>query len=157
MTAYDVIVLGLGAMGSAAAFHAAQRGRRVLGLDAYEPGHTRDASHGRTRAIRETHFEAAEYVPLIQRAYALWRDVEATSGRRLLSITGDLSIGAPDSTLLTGGLRSARAPGLAHDYLTPVEIAARFPGFRLADDLATGSRTRKQRARTRTDTRSSGA
>ena len=63
MTAYDVIVLGLGAIGSAAAFHVAQRGRRVLGLDAYEPGHTWGASHGRTRAIREAHFEAPEYVP----------------------------------------------------------------------------------------------
>ena len=62
MAAYDVIVLGLGAMGSAAAFHAAQRGRRVLGLDASEPGHTRGSSHSRTRMIREAHFEAPEYV-----------------------------------------------------------------------------------------------
>lgn len=100
MAAYDVIVLGLGAMGSAAAFHVAQRGRWVLGLDAYEPGHTRGASHGRTRAIREAHFEAPEYVPLVQRAYALWRDLEAASGRRLLTITGGLSIGPPDSPLV---------------------------------------------------------
>jgi sarcosine oxidase len=135
MTTYDVIVLGLGAMGSAAAFHAAQRGRRVLGLDAYEPGHTRGASHGRTRAIREAHFEAPEYVPLVQRAYALWRELEAASGRRLLTITGGLSIGLPDSPLVQGALRSARAHGLAHDYLTPAEMAARFPGFRLTDDL----------------------
>ena len=135
MTAYDVIVLGLGAIGSAAAFHVAQRGRRVLGLDAYEPGHTWGASHGRTRAIREAHFEAPEYVPLVQRAYALWRDLEAASGRRLLTITGGLSIGPPDSTLVQGVLRSARAHGLAHDYLTPAEMAARFPGFRLTDDL----------------------
>ena len=135
MAAYDVIVLGLGAMGSAAAFHVAQRGRRVLGLDAYEPGHTRGASHGRTRAIREAHFEAPEYVPLVQRAYALWRDLEAASGRRLLTITGGLSIGPPDSPLVRGVLTAARAHGLAHDYLTPAEMAVRFPGFRLTDDL----------------------
>jgi sarcosine oxidase len=79
MTAYDVIVLGLGAMGNATAFHGARRGRRILGLDAYEPGHTRGASHGRTRAIREAHFEAPEYVPLVQRAYALWRELEAAT------------------------------------------------------------------------------
>ena len=93
------------------------------------------ASHGRTRAIREAHFEAPEYVPLVQRAYALWRELEAASGRRLLTITGGLSIGPPDSPLVQGVLRSARAHGLAHDYLTPAEMAARFPGFRLTDDL----------------------
>ena len=135
MAAYDVIVLGLGAMGSAVAFHASQRGRRVLGLDAYEPGHTRGSSHGRTRTIREAYFEAPEYVPLVQRAYALWRDLEAASGRRLLTITGGLSIGRPDSLLVQGVLRSARAHGLAHEYLSPAEMAARFPGFRLGDDL----------------------
>src|SRR5512145_336699 len=106
MTGHDVIGLGLGAMGSAATFHVAQRWRRVLGLDAYEPGHTRGASHGRTRAIREAHFEAPEYVPLGQRAYALWRDLEAASGRRLLSITGGLSIGPRDSALVQGVRRS---------------------------------------------------
>jgi sarcosine oxidase len=135
VAAYDVIVLGLGAIGSAAAFHTAQRGRRVLGLDAYEPGHTRGSSHGRTRMIREAHFEAPEYVPLVQRAYALWRDLEAASGRRLLTITGGLSIGPPDSTLVRGVLRTARAHGLPHDHLTSAEMGARFPGFRLADDL----------------------
>ena len=87
MTAYDVIVLGLGGMGSAATFHMAQRGRRVLGLDAYEPAHTWGSSHGRTRISRETHFEAPEYVPLVQHSYALC-DLEAASGRRLLTITG---------------------------------------------------------------------
>jgi sarcosine oxidase len=133
--AYDVIVLGVGAIGSAAAFHIAQRGRRVLGLDAYELGHTWGASHGRTRAIREAHFEAPEYVPLVQRAYTLWRELEAASGRRLLTITGGLSIGPPDGPLVQGALRSARTHGLTHDYLTPAEMAARFPGFRLTDDL----------------------
>ena len=135
MTTYDVIVLGLGAMGSAAAFHLAQPGRRILGLDAFEPGHTLGSSHGRTRMIREAHFEAPEYVPLVQRAYALWRELEAVSGRVLLTITGGLSIGPPDSPLVKGVLRSAGVHGMAHDYLTPVEMAARFPGFRLADDL----------------------
>jgi sarcosine oxidase len=135
MTAYDVIVLGLGAMGSAAAFHMAQRGRRVLGLDAYEPGHPWGSSHGRTRMIREAHFEAPEYVPLFQRSYALWRDLEAATGRRLVTITGGLSIGPPHGPLVKGVLKAARAHGLAHDYLTPAEVAARFPGFRLADDL----------------------
>jgi sarcosine oxidase len=135
MTAYDVIVLGLGGMGSAAAFHMAQRGRRVLGLDVYEPAHTWGSSHGRTRMIREAHFEAPEYVPVVQRSYAFWRDLEAASGRRLLTITGGLYIGQPDSPLVRGVLKAAHAHGLSHDYLTPTEVAARFPGFHLADDL----------------------
>jgi sarcosine oxidase len=135
MTAYDVIVLGLGGMGSAAAFHMAKRGRRVLGLDAYEPAHTWGSSHGRSRMIREAHFEAPEYVPLVQRSYALWRDLEAASGRRLLTITGGLYIGQPGSPLVRGVLTAARAHGLAHDSLAPAEVAARFPGFCLTDDL----------------------
>jgi sarcosine oxidase len=134
LASYDVIVLGLGAMGSAAAYHAARRGQRVLGLDAHPRGHDLGSSHGRTRMIREAYYEAPEYVPLVQRAYALWRDLEAESGRSLLRITGGLYLGRPDSELVAGVLASARQHGLAHDELDAAEVTARFPGFRPTED-----------------------
>src|SRR5438552_14129283 len=117
MLTFDLIVLGLGAMGSATAYHAARRGQRVLGLDAHERGHTRGSSHGRSRMIREAYYEAPEYVPLVRRAYALWRGLEAESGRSLLTITGGLYFGPPESGLVDGVLRSAREHDLAHDFL----------------------------------------
>ena len=132
---YDVIVIGLGAMGSATAYHLARRGRRVLGLDAHPRGHALGSSHGRSRIIREAYFEAPAYVPLVQRAYALWRELEAESGRDLLAITGGLNIGPPDGDFVAGSLASARQHGLPYEYLTPGDVAARFPGFRLTDDL----------------------
>ncbi|MGN6810491.1 MAG: N-methyl-L-tryptophan oxidase [Thermomicrobiales bacterium] len=129
-SAYDAIVLGLGAMGSATAYHLARRGTRVLGLDAYPRGHTQGSSHGRSRIIREAYFEAPEYVPLVQRAYHLWRELEAESGQALLTLTGGLNLGAPDSELVTGALASARQHQLPYEYLTAADVTARFPGFR---------------------------
>ena len=81
MEAYDVIVVGLGAMGSAAAYHLSRRGRRVLGLDRFTPPHTFGSSHGQTRIIRAAYFEHPLYVPLVQRAYAAWEELERQSGR----------------------------------------------------------------------------
>ncbi|HVG95950.1 MAG TPA: N-methyl-L-tryptophan oxidase [Chloroflexota bacterium] len=135
MPTYDAIVLGLGGMGSASAYHLARRGQRVLGLDAFPPGHANGASHGHSRIIREAYYEAPEYVPLVQRAYALWRALEETSGRALLRITGGINAGAPDSRVVTGVVASARRHGLAYELLSAAETAARFPGFRLGDEL----------------------
>ena len=135
MTPHDVIVLGLGGMGSAAAYQLASRGRRVLGLDAFERGHARGSSHGRTRIIRQAYYEAPEYVPLVQRAYQLWRELEVESGRGLLRITGGLNVGRPDGALVAGALASARQHGLPYEYLEPTVVAERFPAFRLTDDL----------------------
>ncbi|HEU5328172.1 MAG TPA: N-methyl-L-tryptophan oxidase, partial [Thermomicrobiales bacterium] len=133
-SAYDAIVLGLGAMGSATAYHLARRGTRVLGLDAYPRGHTQGSSHGRSRIIREAYFEAPEYVPLVQRAYHLWRELEAECGQALLTLTGGLNLGAPESELVTGALASARQHQLPYEYLNAAEITARFPGFRPPED-----------------------
>jgi sarcosine oxidase len=134
--AYEAIVVGLGGMGSAAAYHLARRGLRVAGLDAYERGHAQGSSHGRSRIIREAYYEASEYVPLVQRAYALWRELEAEADRPLLRITGGLNVGTPDGELVQGALASARRHGLSHEYLSAAEVARRFPAFRLGDDLA---------------------
>jgi sarcosine oxidase len=134
-TSYDVIVIGLGAMGSATAFHAARRGSRVLGLDAYGPGHAFGSSHGTSRIIREAYFEAPEYVPLVQHAYALWRELEHESGQSLLTITGGLALGRRDGTFVDGAIRSATLHTLPYELLAASELSDRFPGFQLPDDL----------------------
>jgi sarcosine oxidase len=132
---FDVAVVGLGAMGSAAAFHLARRGQRVLGLDRFTPPHAHGSSHGRTRIIREAYFEDPLYVPLVQRAYPLWRELEAQTGRTLLTITGALMIGHEDGTVVAGARRSAIEHRLEYEMLTGREVAARFPVLRPDDDM----------------------
>src|ERR671933_513532 len=112
---YDAIVLGLGAMGSAAAYHLARRGRRVLGLDRFTPPHTLGSSHGQTRIIREAYFEHPLYVPLVQRAYELWAELERESGRTLFRQTGGLMIGPKDGVLVAGARQSAEEHGIPHE------------------------------------------
>src|SRR5437667_7735941 len=115
---HDVIVIGLGAMGSAAAYHLAAEGVRVLGLDRYHPPHQFGSSHGLTRIIREAYFENPSYVPLVQRAYQLWANLEELSGRKLLRQTGGLMIGPPDGVLVSGARRSAEEHRLSHQVLS---------------------------------------
>src|SRR6516225_12306097 len=112
---YDAIIVGLGAMGSAAAYHLATNSRRVLGFDRFHPPHEQGSSHGLTRIIREAYFEHPLYVPLVQRAYELWSELEKRSGRRLLTPTGGLMIGPRDGRLVSGALRSAREHRLQHE------------------------------------------
>ena len=90
MSAPDVIVLGLGGMGSAAAAHLAARGVRVLGLEQFTPAHALGSSHGDSRIIRQAYFEDPAYVPLLLRAYELWHELEADSGADLMTLTGGL-------------------------------------------------------------------
>lgn len=131
MAAYDAVVVGLGVMGSAALHHLAARGRRVLGLEEFAPGHARGSSHGLTRVIRLAYFEHPSYVPLLRRAYALWRALEAASGRRLLHVTGIAEIGRPDGVLVAGTLAAARLHGLPHEVLTAEALMRRVPAFRI--------------------------
>jgi sarcosine oxidase len=134
MAHFDVVVCGLGAMGSAALHQLARRGKRVLGLERYAPGHDRGSSHGRTRIIRLGYFEHPDYVPLLRRAYALWRELEAASGRRLLHITGIAEIGPPAGVLVPGTLTAARLHDLRHEVLAATELMRRFPVFRVPSD-----------------------
>ena len=128
-TDYDVIVAGLGAMGSAALCHLANAGMRVLGLDRFHPPHSLGSSHGRTRIIREAYFENPLYVPLVQRAYELWGDLERQTGRQLFLKTGGLMIGRPDSALVAGARRSAEQHHLPHELLSSTELKDRFPAL----------------------------
>jgi sarcosine oxidase len=134
MAHFDVVVCGLGAMGSAALHQLARRGKRVLGLERYAPGHDRGSSHGRTRIIRLGYFEHPDYVPLLRRAYELWGELEAAIGRQLLHVTGIAEIGPPKGILVPGTLTAARRHGLPHEVLTATELMRRFPAFRVPSD-----------------------
>jgi sarcosine oxidase len=134
---YDVIVIGLGAMGSATAYHLAARGARVLGIDRHAPPHALGSTHGETRIIREAYYEHPLYVPLVQRAYELWQRLEHDAATpQLLTITGGLMLGAPDSDLIAGVRRSAREHGLAIEELSGSELRQRFPQFAPPADFA---------------------
>ncbi|WP_407689047.1 FAD-dependent oxidoreductase [Mycobacterium sp. HUMS_1102779] len=126
---YDVIVIGLGGMGSAAACHLAARGHRVLGLERHQRVHDRGSSHGGSRIIRQAYFEDPGYVPLLLRAYELWERLAVDSGHDVYRLTGGLFIGAPDGPTVAGGLRAARRWDLPHEVLDAAEICARFPTF----------------------------
>jgi sarcosine oxidase len=132
MARFDVIVAGLGAMGSATAYHLALRGLKVLGLDRWAPGHTFGSSHGDSRIIREAYAEHPMYVPILRRAYDLWRELEHRSGETLLHEIGGLMIGPPDSDLVTGALRSISEFGIAQEVLSAADVRARYPAFHLS-------------------------
>lgn len=129
MPAFDVVVVGLGAMGSAAAYHLARRGQRILGLDRFAPGHEFGSSHGATRMIRLGYFEHPAYVPLLRRTYALWRELEAAAGSRLLHVTGIAEMGPPDGMLVTRTLAATRLHALPHEVLAAADVMRRFPAF----------------------------
>jgi len=131
MPAVDVVVIGLGVTGSAALYHLARRGRRVVGIERFSPGHDRGSSHGETRIIRLGYFEHPSYVPLVRAALPLWRELETQSGRTLLDITGVLEIGAPGSVLIKGTLQSSRTHALAHEILDADTLMRRFPAFQI--------------------------
>jgi sarcosine oxidase len=131
---YDVVVLGLGGMGSAAAAHLAARGQRVLGLERFGAAHALGSSHGGSRVIRQSYFEDPAYVPLLLRAYELWKQAERDSGTDLLTLTGGLYFGRPDSPTVAGSLLSARQWDLPHQLLDAAEIRRRFPTLTPADD-----------------------
>jgi len=129
MAHFDVVVCGLGIMGSATVHALTRRGKRVLGLERYVPGHNRGSSHGETRIIRLGYFEHPSYVPLLRRAYALWRELEVASGQTLLNVTGIAEIGPPDGRLVQGTLAAARRHGLPHEVLSAAELRQRLPFF----------------------------
>jgi sarcosine oxidase len=129
---FDVIVLGVGGMGSAALFELARRGRRVLGLEQFALGHDRGSSHGHTRIIRQAYYEHPDYVPLVQRAYERWHDLEQRQGRRLLTECPCLSIGPADGELIAGVRRSAEEHRLPIESLSPSDLRERYPMFTFA-------------------------
>jgi sarcosine oxidase len=139
---YDAIVLGLGAMGSAAVYQLAKRGKRVLGIDQFAPPHHMGSTHGDTRITRLAIGEGEEYVPLVMRSHELWREIEQATGSDLLTITGGLIMASQhsrskmhgSSTFLQTTIAAAEKFGIAHELLDTQQIRQRFPQFQLVGD-----------------------
>jgi sarcosine oxidase len=126
---FDVLVVGLGVQGAAVLHELARRGVRVAGVDMHAAPHEYGSSNGRTRIIREAYFEDPLYVPLVQRAYELWHDLEELTGTVLYRRTGGVMAGPADGVLVTGTLASARAHGLEHELLDADALRRRFPAL----------------------------
>ncbi len=127
-------IVGLGGMGSAILAHCARRGASVIGLEQYARGHDLGSSSGKSRMIRKAYFEDPAYVPLLRRAYELWRELEHRTGQDLLRITGLLMVGPDAAEVITGALRAAREHDLPLESLTAREIRGRYPMLRVQDD-----------------------
>ena len=134
----DVIVVGLGTAGAAAAMTLARRGVSVLGVDAFRPPHDRASHHGKSRSIRRAYLEGTAYVPMALRAWQLWRKLEADTGADLLAVTGNLTIGPPDAPAVKGFLQSARTYNIAHESLCAAEVRRRWPLLAVPDHFAAG-------------------
>jgi sarcosine oxidase len=138
---FDTVVVGLGATGSAALYHLAKQGRRVLGLDRHAPPHVYGSTHGDTRITRLAIGEGAHYTPLALRSHELWRELERESGERLLTTHGGLVISSAARSssvhvenFFANTVAAAREYGIAHELLDAREIRRRFPPLIYADD-----------------------
>src|SRR4051794_33530671 len=130
---YDVIVVGVGGMGSAACYHLAWRKKRVLGLERFDVPHMMGSSHGVNRIIRLAYYEDPSYVPLLRRAYELWRELGSNFREEVLVITGSIDASEPDGDVFTGSLRSCELHHLPHKVLTSAQLTKRFPGYSLPE------------------------
>ena len=134
METFDSVVVGLGAHGSAAAAELARRGLRVLGLERFGRGETYGSSGGRSRIIRLAHFENPAYAPLAIASWERWLALEAEAGAELLTTTGGLYAGPPESPVVRGAIETAAAHGLDHEILDAAAIRSRWPAFTPADN-----------------------
>ena len=132
----DVIIVGAGGMGTAAAYHLAERGRRVLVLERFHLAHDRGSSHGLTRIIRLAYFEHPSYVLLLRRAFDLWRALESQTGEPLLHVTGGLDVGRPGGVVFEGSRRSCIEHGVPHEVLSGADLCRRFPAWCIDDGAA---------------------
>jgi sarcosine oxidase len=130
----DVVLVGLGAMGSAACAQLATRGSSVIGIDQYDPPHPYGSTHGETRMTRVAVGEGAEYVPLVRRSHELWREIEAQTGTRLLTQPGGLIMSRPGSWFFEGTRELARRLEIEHEELSPTEVRERFPMFAVDEE-----------------------
>lgn len=139
---FNIIIIGLGAMGSAAAYQLAKKGVKVLGIDQFSPPHNLGSTHGETRVTRKAIGEGAEYVPLTLRSYEIFREIEAETGADLLTMTGGLIMSSKSGNSNLHGnngfiettVSTAQKFGIKHQFLTSDEIAKRFPQFNLDRD-----------------------
>lgn len=131
---WDVVVAGVGGMGSSALFHLARRGCRVLGVERFWVPNDRGSSHGRSRIIRPTTAAGPAHVPLARRAYRLWSELERISGERLLRVTGSIDAGPPEGGFVSATRELCRVHDIEHEVLGAEEVGRRFPGLRLPSE-----------------------
>jgi len=131
----DILIIGGGAMGTATAYELAKRGRSVRLFEQFTIGHDLGSSHGYSRIIRRAYYEHPDYVPFVDRAYELWRELEAKTNERLLAITGIIEMGAPESPLFQGSLLSCQTHNIPHEILDAPQIMQRFPQFVVPDGM----------------------
>ncbi|HVS13448.1 MAG TPA: N-methyl-L-tryptophan oxidase [Thermoanaerobaculia bacterium] len=134
---YEVIVLGVGAMGAAACSALARRGHRVLGIERFDVPHAFGSSGGQSRLIRLAYHEHPDYVPLLRRAYAAWDELAERSGIQVLHRTGLAYFGLPAGQLIAGTLRSAEEHGVPCESLDLEQARRRFPRFSIPETFAT--------------------
>ncbi len=134
MTNYDTIVIGAGAMGSAASYYLSQRGQRVLLLEQFELDHRQGSSYGYSRIIRYS-YDHPEYVELAKDAYGLWFALQEELGERLYVKTGGIDFGPAANKTLNATIGAVRAGGIEYELLSPAQAQRRFPQFRFADDF----------------------
>jgi sarcosine oxidase len=132
---FDVIVVGVGGMGSATVAELASRGARVLGLERSGIPHDSGSSHGVNRIIRLAYAEDPRYVPLVKRAYERWQELERRVGEPILVVTGGLDVGEPESEIVSGSLASVRAHDLEHELLDARELMRRYRAFSVPDGV----------------------
>ncbi|GAA3107984.1 sarcosine oxidase [Kribbella aluminosa] len=132
MTSYDVAVLGLGAMGAAAAWRAAARGASVIGFEQFTPAHARGSSHGGSRIFRRTVFEGIDYVPVVRRAEQLWAQLERDTGATVFHRSGGLCVGAAEGELVRDAMRCAEEGDVEIELLDADALAGRYPQFAVA-------------------------
>ncbi len=138
----DVLVVGLGAVGSAALYQSAKLGARAIGIDRFIPPHDQGSSHGDTRITREAIGEGREFVPLVLRSNQIWEELEAATGRSLLTRNGGLVLASPSmpgdhhgsTSFIQDTIAAATEFGIAHEVLSTNELRSRYPQFRLRGD-----------------------
>lgn len=128
----DIVVIGGGVIGAAAAFAAARAGNTVTLLEQYAIGHARGSSHGPSRIIRLA-YDGVDYVDLARASYRMWRELEQNSGRELMVLTGGLDAGSPDALALDGIRTTYDATGVPYEALSEEELRERFPQFRFPE------------------------
>jgi sarcosine oxidase len=135
----DTIVVGLGAVGSAALYQSAKLGVKVIGIDRFVPPHDQGSSHGETRITRQAIGEGREFVPLVLRSNEIWEELEAATGRSLLTRNGGLVLASAgihgshhgSNAFLGETIDAAKSFGIPHEQLTTEEIRHRYPQFEL--------------------------
>lgn len=132
---YDTIVIGLGGMGAATAWHLSRRGQRVLGLEQYLFVHDRGSSHGQSRIIRQAYFEHPDYVPLLKRSYEFWDVLDGETGSEIVNLCGMFMAGLPGDTVISGTRHAAEEHRLPLENVSAEDALKRFPGLRADPDM----------------------